>query len=102
MPNTKPILLGNVYRPPDQSGFLDNFPNAIFNTPNFDNQEVYILGDFNVNLKYAGRRIPNGVTKYRESYTVNQVTYKNYEKYINHLRSYTHKFSRQDTPGWNL
>ena len=32
-------------------------------TPNFDNQEVYILGDFNVNLKYAGRRIPNGVKK---------------------------------------
>ena len=63
MPNTKPILLGNVYRPPDQSGFLDNFSNAISNTPNFDNQEVYILGDFNVNLKYAGRRIPNGVKK---------------------------------------
>ena len=65
LPNTRPILLGNIYRPPDQSGFLENFSNAIFNTTNFDNQEVYILGDFNVNLNYAGRRVPNGVKKYR-------------------------------------
>ena len=41
----KPILIGNVYRPPDQSGFLDKLSNAILNTSNFDNQEVYILGD---------------------------------------------------------
>ena len=61
MPNTKPILLGNIYRPPDQSGFLANLSNAIFNTPNFDNQEVYILGDFNVNLNYAGK--PTRITK---------------------------------------
>ena len=51
---TKPILIGNVYRPPDQSGFLDKLSNAILNTTNFDSQEVYILGDLNINLNYAG------------------------------------------------
>ena len=48
--------------------------NCNFNTPNFDNQEVYILGDFNVNLKYAGRRIPNGVNKYREFCALHELT----------------------------
>ena len=33
LPKTKPILIGYVYRPPDQSGFLDKLSNAIiFNT----------------------------------------------------------------------
>ena len=36
LPITKPILIGNVYRSPDQSGFLDKLSNAILNTPNFD------------------------------------------------------------------
>ena len=66
LPQTKPILIGNIYRPPDQSGFLETLSNAILNTPNFDNQEVYILGDFNINLNYAGRRVPIGIKKYRE------------------------------------
>ena len=50
IPNSKPILVGIVYRPSDQSGFLDKLSNAINNTTNFDSQEVYILGDFNINL----------------------------------------------------
>ena len=50
-----------MYRPPDQSGFLDKLSNAIINTPNFDSQEVYILGDLNINLNYTGRCVPNGV-----------------------------------------
>ena len=65
-PDTKPILLGFLYRPPDQPGFLDKLSTAIINTTNFDNQEVYILGDLNMNLIYSGRRIPNSVRKYRE------------------------------------
>ena len=55
-----------MYRPPDQSGFLDKLSNSILNTPNFDSQEVYILGDLNINLNYTGRCVPNGVKKYRE------------------------------------
>ena len=51
LPKTKPILIGIVYRPPDQSGFLEHFSEAIENTHSFDNQEVYILGDLNIDLK---------------------------------------------------
>ena len=58
-PKTKPILIGNVYRPPDQSGFLDKLSNAILNTTNF------IIGDLNINLNYTGRFVPNGVKKNR-------------------------------------
>ena len=55
-----------MYRPPDQSGFLVKLSNAILNTPNFDSQEVYILGDLNINFNYTGRRVPNGVKRYIE------------------------------------
>ena len=49
LPKTKPILVGILYNP-FQTDFLDNLSTAISNTDNFDNQEVYILGDFNINL----------------------------------------------------
>ncbi len=50
LPNSKPILVGIIYRPPDQSGFLGKLTEAIKTTQKFDEQEVYILGDFNINL----------------------------------------------------
>ena len=66
LPNTKPILVGNIYRPPDQLGFLEKLSNAILNAQNFDSQEVYILGDFNIDLSKKGRSISNSIKKYRE------------------------------------
>ena len=50
LPNSKPILVGIIYRPPDQSVFLSKLTDAIKGTENFEDQEVYILGDFNINL----------------------------------------------------
>ena len=50
LPNSKPILIGILYRPPSQSGFLDNLSASISKSEKFDNQEVYILGDLNFNL----------------------------------------------------
>ena len=50
LPKTKPILVGIVYRPPDQSTFLELLSEAICDTDSFDNQEVYILGDLNVDM----------------------------------------------------
>ena len=43
-------MIGIQNRPPDQSKFLDKLSTAISETDNFDDQEVYILGDLNVNL----------------------------------------------------
>ncbi len=50
LPNSKPILIGILYRPPTKSGFLDSLSNVILNSDNFDNREVYLLGDLNFNL----------------------------------------------------
>ena len=47
---TKPILMGVLYSPPDQSDCVEHFVESISNTDNFDNQEVYILGDFNIDV----------------------------------------------------
>ena len=66
LPKTKPILVGIVYRPPDQSRFLERLTSAITNTNDFKNQEVYILGDFNINLINNKKNVPNGIKKYRE------------------------------------
>ena len=49
-PKTKLILIGIVYRPPDQSGFLESLSEAISDTHSFDNQEVYILGDLSIDV----------------------------------------------------
>ena len=45
LPKTKPILIGIIYRPPDQSKFLDNLSTSISQTCSFNEQEVYILGE---------------------------------------------------------
>ena len=62
LPKTRPILIGILYRPPDQSGFVDKLSSAISKTSCFNNQEVYILGDLNINLINSQKsHIPNGI-----------------------------------------
>ena len=63
LPKTKPILVGILYRPPDQSKFLDKLSTAISRSNNSDNQEVYILGDLNINLINKQKHIPNGIKR---------------------------------------
>ena len=66
LPKTKPILVGILYRPPDQSKFLDKLSTAISRSNAFDYQEVYILGDLNINLINKQKYIPNGIKRYKE------------------------------------
>ena len=66
LPKTKPILIGILYRPPDQSRFLDKLSTTISKTSCFDNQEVYILGDLNINLINNQKHTPNGIKQYQE------------------------------------
>ena len=61
LPKTKPILIGILYRPPNQSKFLDKLSMAISETDNFDAQEVYILGDLNINLINNQKHTPNSI-----------------------------------------
>ena len=71
LPKTKPILIGILYRPPDQSKFLDKLSMAISETDNFDAQEVYILGDLNINLINNQKHTPNGIKRYKEFCSLN-------------------------------
>ena len=56
MPHTKPITVGIIYRPPNQSKFLDVFEE---NLPklNTSYHGIYFLGDFNINLFENGKYV---------------------------------------------
>ena len=49
LPNSKPILVGTIYRPPSQNNFLELL-NSNMNKINSVDNEIYIHGDFNINL----------------------------------------------------
>ena len=49
LPKWKPITVGTIYRPPNQSNFLEIL-NDNMNKIDSANSEIYILGDFNVIL----------------------------------------------------
>ena len=71
LPKTKPILIGISYRPPDQSKLLDKLSTATSETDNFDDQEVYILGDLNINLINNQKHTPNGIKWCKEFCSLN-------------------------------
>ena len=66
LPKMKPILIGILYRPPDQPKFLDNLSTSISQTCSFNEQEVYILGDLNINLINSQQHTPNRIKQYKE------------------------------------
>ena len=45
-----------MYRPPSQTNFLENL-NMTLEKVHIDKKEIYILGDFNVNMYYNNRYI---------------------------------------------
>ena len=49
LPKTKPMKVGIVYWTPSQTRFLKTM-NEHFYEPDTINKEIYILGDFNINL----------------------------------------------------
>ena len=54
LPKTKPITVGIVYRPPNETNFIKTF-NKKFAKLDTTNKETYILGDFNINLNHNGK-----------------------------------------------
>ena len=49
LPNTKPVVVGTIFRPPDQTKFLKIF-NENLSKEDTNNVETYILSDFYINL----------------------------------------------------
>ena len=56
LPNTKPIVVGTIYRPPNQTNFMEIF-NESLSKVDTNNVETYILGDFNINLWHHGHYV---------------------------------------------
>ena len=54
LPKTKPITVRIVYRPPNQTNFIKTL-NENFGKLDTTNEEIYILGDFNINLYHNGK-----------------------------------------------
>ena len=49
LPNTKPMVVGTIYRPPNQTNFMEIL-NENLSKVDTNGAETYILGDFNINL----------------------------------------------------
>ena len=56
LPKTSPVTVGIMYRPPSQTNFLEIL-NKIFEKVSLDKKEIYILGDFNINMYHNNRYI---------------------------------------------
>ena len=54
IPKVKPIAVGIFYRPPNSNDFLNLFSNS-FQQIDLNKKEIYLLGDFNINLFQNGR-----------------------------------------------
>ena len=63
LPNAKPIAVGVIYWPPSQSEFWE-IVSTHFSKLDTNNKEIFILGDFNINLYH------NDVKKYYEFCTI--------------------------------
>ena len=57
LPKTKPILVGILYRPPDKNDFVKNLEETFTGCDILENQECFLLGDFNINLLHNGKNI---------------------------------------------
>ena len=57
LPKEKPILVGILYRPPDKNDFVKNLERTFAACDILENQECYLLGDFNINLLHNGKNI---------------------------------------------
>ena len=56
IPKVKPIAIGIIYRPPSENIFLNIFSNE-FQQIDSKTNEIYLLGDFNINLLQNGKFI---------------------------------------------
>ena len=63
--HSKPILIGIIYRPPNDSQFLKIFQSTIENANDF-NQETYIMGDMNINMDKIDTNNSSIINEYNE------------------------------------
>ena len=68
LPKTKPILVGACYRPPKDNNFYINLDNLLAGSPQYMQQETYLLGDFNTNVECKkGNNLVKSLNRDRKS-----------------------------------
>ena len=77
-PKTKPITVGVIYKPPDQTRFLEHIIKEFEIL--FLNDENYVLGDFNINLIFKGKYIFDKPDEFRQFYKELSPEIKKYTK----------------------
>ena len=66
LPKTKPILVVNCYRPPTCNDFFEKLETCITSSPQYYQQETYLLGDFNTDVSCSS---PSFLTKRYANFT---------------------------------
>ena len=56
LPKSKLVTLGIIYRPPDQSSFIDDF-NIVLKELASQGNKAYFLGDFNIKFFFEGQYV---------------------------------------------
>ena len=56
LPKSRPTTVGIIYRPSNQVDSVDHFNNALGKLT-FQSNEIYLLGDFNINLFFEGHYV---------------------------------------------
>ena len=59
LPKLKPVTLGIFYRPPNKANFMDLIFKG-FSHLNLKDDEIYLLGDFNINVLQIGNYMLSG------------------------------------------
>ena len=78
-PKTKPISIGILYKPPRQTRFLEQMVTD-FESLELNN-ELYILGDFNIDLLFKGNYILNKTQKSKNHFTGFSPEIKKYNRF---------------------
>ena len=67
MPKSKQILVGVLYRPPDEADFIEHLNKSLKESNISNIQECYLIGDFNVNLLSGNKMLLK--KQYSDSYS---------------------------------
>ena len=78
LPKTSLITVGIMYRPPSQTNFLEIL-NMTFEKVDVDKKEIYILGDFNINMYHNNRYIVRDDNKISSKFLSHDI--KNYHQF---------------------
>ena len=82
LPKTRSITVGVFYRPPDQNNFLDTLESDLEKL-DLSNNDVFLLGDFNINLLKNGRYIFESKNQVLED--THSALFKKYRNFCSHF-----------------